>query len=196
MEEQAEAEAEVEVEVEVEGEGGYALDLSPENWDDTALLRAYDRALRQVTGKGKAKTEAKVNHEHDKHETLSHDQDQYDARKAEAGEAEAEAEAEGSLGTEAREGGEEGRYLNEEWAQYYQNYQHYGGQEYAGGGQGEGSGADPPARTGDGGQGDVWSKARELAMLSLSEEQARQGLADLMASWYCAGYQAGRQRRG
>lgn len=182
---------------EVECGGGYALDLSPENWDDTALLRAYDRALRQVTGKGKGKTEDK-----EKHETLSHGE--YYVRKAEAeaskgedgaGEVEVEGgvEVEQSLGTEAHEGGEGGRYLNEEWAEYYHNYQHYGGQEHGGAWQGEGSGADPPARTGVGGQGDVWSKARELAMLSLNEEQVRQGLADLMASWYCAGYQAGRQ---
>lgn len=38
----------------------------------------------------------------------------------------------------------------------------------------------------------VWTKAKKLALQSLSETQKSEGLADLMASWYYAGYQAGR----
>ena len=180
----------------------FSLDLSPENWDDTALLRAYEQAKRHNQGQpGKpARRGAQV---HDKAEPAG----RRVVWKAapDPWEDEVDLPAEGQEGEEAGQGSDESdgtalggglvevegeregdeRYLNEEWADYYHSC-----------GVGERrsdaeKGAGPAVA---GREVGIFDRARDLALLSLGDQAGAEGLADLMASWYCAGYQAGLQR--
>ena len=159
-----------------------SLDLSPENWDDTALLRAYNGAKRQASRRAKGErvtsTPEAVPSRGDEGEASEDAQGT-----GERGRDQAEAGADVNIGVVDGEEDGEKRYLDPEWANYYYGYY----------GNGTPVSSDPaPTAQGVGhSQGDVWSKARDLALLSMNKTQISQGLADLMASWYCAGYQAG-----